>query len=272
MYGGNLSWSLRTGPLQHLYATLARGYKAGGFNIGSQITTQQRRFAPEYLWSLESGIKRESSGGALQWQADLFYMRRENMQVYSSCQLDQNNPSTFVFFTRNASHGENVGLESQAQWRLNARWRLSGSAGLLHTRYLGYDAQAIACPGESALTLDGRAQSFAPEYQFSAALSYNHPNGLFARLDASATDGFYFAAGQNQVARAYQLVNVRLGYRRGGWQSSLWARNLLDRRYATQGFYFGLVPPEFPNQRFIDNGDPRTVGLTIRYQLGYIED
>ena len=272
MYGGNLSWSLRTGPLQHLYATLARGYKAGGFNIGSQITAQQRRFAPEYLWSLESGVKRESTRGTLQWQANVFYMRRENMQVYSSCQLDQNNPSTFVFFTRNASHGENFGLESQAQWRLNARWQLSGSAGLLHTRYLGYDAQAIACPGESAPALDGRAQSFAPEYQFSAALSYNHPNGLFARLDASATDGFYFAAGQNQVARAYQLVNLRVGYRRGGWQTSLWARNLLGRRYATQGFYFGLVPPDFPNQRFIDNGDPRTVGLTVRYQLGYNED
>jgi len=122
------------------------------------------------------------------------------------------------------------------------------------------------------LALDGRAQSFAPEYQFSAALSYSHPNGLFARLDASATDGFYFAAGQNQVAQAYQLVNFRFGYERGGWQTSIWTRNLLDQRYAVQGFYFGLVPPNFPNQRFIQNGDPRTVGLTVRYQLGHNED
>jgi outer membrane receptor protein involved in Fe transport len=271
MYGGNLSWSLRTSPLQNLYATLARGYKAGGFNIGSQIAPGQRRFAPEYLWSLESGVKRESAGRALQWQADVFYMRRENMQVYSSCQLAANNPSTFVFFTQNASHGENYGLEGQAQWRLNARWQLSGTAGLLHTRYLGYDGQAIECPGALPLALDGRAQSFAPEYQFSAALSYSHPNGLFARLDASATDGFYFAAGQNQVAQAYQLANLRFGYQRGGWQSSLWTRNLLDRRYAVQGFYFALVPNS-PNQRFIQNGDPRTVGLTVRYQLGHNED
>jgi iron complex outermembrane receptor protein len=113
-------------------------------------------------------VKRESADKTLQWQADVFYMRRENMQVYSSCQLQQDNPATFVFFTQNASHGENYGLESQAQWRLNARWQLSGSAGLLHTRYLGYDSQAIECPGASVLALDGRAQSFAPGYQLSA--------------------------------------------------------------------------------------------------------
>jgi iron complex outermembrane receptor protein len=195
-------------------------------------------------------------------------MRRDSMQVYSSCQLDPSNPSTFVFFTRNASHGENYGLESQVLWQLHPRWQLSGTVGLLHTRYLGYDSQAIECPDGSTLALDGRAQSFAPEYQLSAALSYQDPNGLFARIDAFATDGFYFSAGQNEVAQAYQLVNLRLGYQRTRWQLSLWTRNLFDRRYAVQGFFFGLVPPDFPNQRFVQNGDPRTVGMTIRYEFG----
>jgi outer membrane receptor protein involved in Fe transport len=267
MYGGNLSWSLRSSAQQTFYTTLARGYKGGGFNIGSQIPSDQRGFGPEFLWSLESGIKGGSSDGALQWQSDVFYMRRQSMQVYSSCQLEQDNPSTFVFFTQNASHGENYGLESQGQWQVTPRWQLAGSAGLLHTRYLGYDSEALACAGTSVLALDGRAQSFAPQYQLSAALSYNHPSGAFARLDGFATDGFYFAAGQNQVAQAYQLVNMRVGYARAGWEASLWSRNLLNGRYAVQGFYFGLVPPNFPNQRFIQNGDPRTVGLTVRYQL-----
>ncbi|HEY3732018.1 MAG TPA: TonB-dependent receptor plug domain-containing protein [Steroidobacteraceae bacterium] len=272
MYGGNLSWSLHSAPRQTEYVTLARGFKGGGFNIGAQIAPDERRFTPEYVWSLESGIKRASLDGALGWQADVFYMRRESMQVYSSCQLQQDNPSTFVFFTRNASHGDNYGLEAQAQWQLRPRWQLSGSVGLLHTRYLGYDSQAIECPGGSPLVLDGRAQSFAPEYQLSAAVTYSHPSGFFSRLDASASDGFYFAAGQNQVAQAYQLFNLRVGYQRGAWQASVWTRNLFDRRYAVQGFYFGLVPPDFPNQRFIQNGDPRTVGLTVRYQLIHNED
>gem|GEM_PF-2891123 len=235
------------------------------------VITEQAR---AWVVHLACSKPKELGYAAELWTRSLLakHVRREAMQVYSSCQLEQNNPSTFVFFTRNASHGENYGLETQARWRLDGRWQLAGSAGLLHTRYLGYDSQAIECPGASPLALDGRAQSFAPEYKLSASLSYSHPDGWFARLDASATDGFYFAAGQNQAAQAYQLVNFRLGYQRGSWQTSLWTRNLLDRRYSVQGFYFGLVPPDFHNQRFIQNGDPRTVGLTVRYQLGHNED
>jgi outer membrane receptor protein involved in Fe transport len=268
MYGGNLSWTLRASDRQSVYVTLARGYKGGGFNIGEQIPPDQRRFDPEYLWSLETGLKASSAEGRLEGQADVFYMRRNDMQVYSSCQLTQSNPVTFVFFTQNASHGENYGLESQALWQVSSRWQLSGTMALLHTRYLGYGAAAVTCPGALPLELDGRAQSFAPEYQFSAALSYRHPNGLFGRIDGFATDGFYFAAGHNQVAQAYQLVNLRIGFERANWQVSVWARNLFDQSYAVQGFYFGLVPPDFPNQRFIQNGDPRTVGLTVRFSFG----
>ena len=36
--------------------------------------------------------------------------------------------------------------------------------------------------------------------------------------------------------------------------------------------YFGLMPPDFPNQRFIQNADPRTVGVTVRYQVGHDEE
>jgi outer membrane receptor protein involved in Fe transport len=267
MVGGNVSWKWRTGEHSNLYAALARGFKGGGFNIGEQIAADERRFAPEYLWSLETGVTASSANGAMQGQTDVFYMRRDSMQVYSSCQLQQDNPVTFVFFTQNAAHGENYGLESQGLWQVTPRWQLSGSAGLLHTRYLGYDSAAIECPASPPLPLDGRAQSFAPGYQFSAALSYSHPSGWFARLDGFATDGFYFAAGQNQVAQAYQLANLRIGYQHSNWQVSVWSRNVLDEHYATQGFYFGDVPPNFPNQRFIDNGDPRTVGLTVRFDL-----
>jgi len=268
MFGGNLSWKYRASEHHSLYVTLSRGFKGGGFNIGELIPADTRRFAPEYLWSVESGINASAADNRLQAGADVFYMRRNSMQVYSSCQFEPNNPATFAFFTQNASHGENYGLEAQSLWQLAPRWQLSGSAGLLHTRYLGYDSAAIACAGATPLALDGRAQSFAPEYQFSVALSYTHPSGFFGRLDEFATDGFYFAAGHNQVADAYQLMNLRLGYEHSRYQLSVWSRNVLNARYAIQGFYFGLVPPDFPSQRFVQNGEPRTVGLTVRVELG----
>jgi outer membrane receptor protein involved in Fe transport len=262
MVGGNLSWERNTGEGEHVYVTLARGYKGGGFNIGSQILAEQRSFGPESLWSLETGLKYSRAGGPLDLQTDIFYMRRQNMQVYLSEQLQQNNPLDYVFYTQNASNGENYGLEIEAAYRLGSYWQISGSASLLRTRYLG--ASGLF----AGLDLDGRAQPFAPGYKLSAAVEYHHPAGWFARLDASAMDSFYYYTSDAQTSSAYNLENIRIGYQRGPWTTSLWVHNVFDANYAQNGFYFGHIPPNYPNQPFLDRGDPRQIGITVDYQIG----
>src|SRR6202034_3283919 len=153
---------------------LARGYKGGGFNIGSQLPSEQGGFGPGLLWGIQAGPKYADAGGALPPQTAVFYMRRQNMQVYLSQQLLQNNPLDYVFYTQNASNGENYGLEGEAAYRLNSRWQISGSLSLLRTRYLGVSGVF------AGLDIDGRAQPFAPGYKLSAAVEYNHPAGWFA--------------------------------------------------------------------------------------------
>src|SRR6202035_1732300 len=127
-------------------------YKSGGFNIGSQILSEQRSFGPESLWSIETGVKYALADNPLQLQTDVFYMRRQNMQVYLSEQLQQNNPLDYVFYTQNASNGENYGLEGEAAYRQGGRWQFSGSASLLPTRYLDVSGSF------AGLGIDGRAQ------------------------------------------------------------------------------------------------------------------
>ncbi len=261
MAGGNVSWNLRTGDAGHVYLTLARGYKGGGFNIGSQILAEQRSFGPESLWSAETGLKYGAAMNPLQLQADLFYTRRQNMQVYLSEQLQQNNPLDYVFYTQNASNGENYGVEGEAAYRSSERWRFAGSGSLLRTRYLGVSGVF------GALGLDGRAQPFAPGYKLSATLEYHHPAGWFGRADASAIGSFYYYTSDAQSSSAYNVENIRAGYRRGSWRASIWLRNVFDARYAQQGFYFGLIPPNFPNQSFRQLGDPRQLGVTVNYEL-----
>jgi outer membrane receptor protein involved in Fe transport len=261
MAGGNLSITRADGEGRHLYATLARGYKGGGFNIGSGILSEQREFGPESLWSVEAGLKYARADNPLQLQADVFAMRRQHMQVYLSEQLLQNNPLDYVFFTQNASGGENTGIEGEAAYRLSSRWQISGSLSLLRTRYLGVTGLF------AGLGLDGRAQPFSPGYKFSAALEYLPPSGGFARLDAAAMGSFYYYTSDAQSSSAYNLENLRVGWRRNAWTASLWVRNLFDARYAQQGFFFGLIPPNFPNQSFLDRGDPRQIGLTVDYRL-----
>jgi outer membrane receptor protein involved in Fe transport len=269
MFGGNLSWTHKLDDARHLYVTLARGYKGGGFNIGSGVLSEQRSFGPESLWSIETGLKSDVANGPLAWDADLFYMRRQNMQVYLSEQLQPDNPLDYVFFTQNASAGENYGFETQANYQLNQRWQLGGSASLLRTRYVGVSdsfGQLLAANGSA--NIDGRAQPFAPGYEVAISLEYRDPSGWFARIDGHALDSFYYYTSDAQTSKAYHLENVRAGYARDGWTASIWMRNLFNERYAQQGFSFGVVPPDFATQSFLQQGDPRQIGLTVQYQLG----
>jgi len=264
MPGGNLSWTWRQGPAQRLYVTLSRGYKAGGFNIGSAVPAERREFRPEFLWNLETGVKRQ--GGTAHpytWQAALFYMRRDDQQVDTSSQADPGNPLLYVFFKDNA-RGEHIGAEQELALRLTPRWQLESTLSLLRTRYSDYVY--------GGRNLNGRDQAFAPGYRATLALAYRHPSGWFARVDGEAVDALYFSAADDTRARAYQLAHLRLGVERGPWTASLWVRNLFDARYAVHGFYFGLEPPDFAAKQYLQLGDPRQVGVTLHYDLAHRGD
>ncbi len=256
--GGNLSWLWRAGEARQYYATLARGFKAGGFNIGAGIEAAQRHYRAEALWNLELGLRWQQ--GAVSLQADVYAMRRLAMQVYSSRQLLSDNPLTYVFFTGNAAHGDNLGLESELQWRPAPRWTMTANMALQGTRFLGYTSDG--------LDLRGRAQAFAPAWQVSLGAGYEHPAGAYLRVDAQAQDGYYFSASHNQRAQRRALLNLRAGWRQRGWTASLWIRNLLDAHYAVQGFYFGDEPPDFPTRLYLQNGDPRQLGVTVSAAVG----
>ncbi len=154
LLGGNLSWLWKPGAARQYYATLARGYKAGGFNIGGDIDPSQRQFGSETLWNLELGVRATGLDEQLQFNADAYAMRRTSMQVYNSRQLLANNPLTYVFYTDNAAHGDNLGIEAELNWRPRPHWMLAASAAVQDTRYLGYV--------NDGLDLRGREQAYAP--------------------------------------------------------------------------------------------------------------
>ncbi|MEN9704844.1 MAG: hypothetical protein RLZZ393_723, partial [Pseudomonadota bacterium] len=257
MFGGHvaLTWNFAEG--QSIYGTLTRGYKAGGFNLGASIPANRRQFRPESLWNLEAGYKTRSADGRYDSQTSLFYMRRQDQQVSSSYQADPNDPLTFVFLTDNAARGQNIGLETQVGWRPVEALSLSASLGLLRAQYKGYQLAGVS--------LDGRDEPHAPHYQFSLSAEYRFGGGFYTHADVTGMDAFYFAADHDQRSRAYQLVNLKVGYEAANWAANVWVRNLFDERYATRGFFFGNEPPDWTPKRYIDNGDPRQLGVSVSY-------
>lgn len=259
MWGGQLSIAHRLGESQSLWASLSRGFRAGGFNIGTSVPAERQPFDPEYLWSVELGWKggdrRQQQGGDI----NLFYTRREHQQVATSFQLDPEDPLTFLFLTDNAASGEAWGIEASARRQATARLELSSTLSLMQSHYLGYRF------GDR--DLDGREWAHAPEWKIALAATWRHPEGWMARLDLSGEDGFFHDTSHDQRAASRILTNLRLGFDAERWSVHAWARNLFDRRYPVRGFFFGNEPPDFPETLYLRWGDPRALGITARYHF-----
>ena len=254
LWGGNLSLEWKPTALQSVYGLISRGYKAGGFNLSPGLPTQELEFQPESDLNFEVGYKADAPGLRLHFDGSVFYARRTALQLLTGTQLQPDDPSTFVFYTGNAPHGFNVGLESNVVWQATPRLEAGLTLGLLRTRYEGLQQSGVALPD--------RAVPHAPSWQGAAHLAWKDPSGVFARLEVTGMGRFYFDLPPNPTAsRAYGLVNLRCGFETAHVSLSVWARNLLDKNYAVRGFYFGDEPPDFPEKEYLQLGPPRTIGI-----------
>jgi iron complex outermembrane receptor protein len=259
MWGGQASLYFDPSERMRVFATLSRGYKAGGFNLG-EASTIKPRYAPESLLSLDVGVKGEWLERRLYADITAFYMRREDMQVSTGVQLDPiGSPNSFFFITDNAAGGRNYGLETSVRWRATQQVELGASLGLLHTRYSGYRPEGV--------DVSDRDQAHAPEYQFGLNATWRHPFGWMARVDFTALDDYYFdVPPADQRAAAYSLTNLKAGYEGERWSAYVWSRNVFDEDYVIRGFYFGNEPPAFENAQYTQLGEPRQIGLSVRWQ------
>lgn len=240
------------------YASLSRGYKAGGFNTDGTLPATLRQYEPETLMNLELGLKGTFLDGRVDTRIALFEMARDDVQIASSIQRERDDGSTeFIQYTGNAAEGTNRGLEAELVLRPAERLELSTSIGLLDSEYESF----VNSAGQD---LDGREQAHAPDYEFSVSARYDFEAGWYAQIGAEGRDAFYFSDSHSQRSESYTLYNAALGFARGGWNVKLWGRNLTDEDRAIRGYFFGNDPRDgYAPELYTQLGEPRRVGLTL---------
>jgi outer membrane receptor protein involved in Fe transport len=259
MLGGSLSLRRAFGERRTGYVTLARGYKAGGFNIGADVPDDKRSFDGETLQSVEVGFRASGADDVLGGDVAVFYMRRHDQQVPTGEQLVLGDPLSFVLYTDNAAAGENYGVEATLRWRLSTALLVDARAALLQAKYRDYVFDGV--------DLSGREQAHAPEYQYDLGLEYRGATGYFARVDFAGLDDFYFDETNDVRAPARVLTHLKAGYSGNRWRAEVWVRNLFGEYYAQRGFWFGNEPPDFTPTRYVQAGDPRHAGVTVAYSF-----
>lgn len=263
MWGGKLAIEHRLEGDALVYASVSRGYKAGGFNTDGSLDADLRTFDEEYLIEYEIGYKALIADGALGLQVAVFYDDRHDQQVKSSLVRTRPDGSTeFIDFLGNAAEGTNRGLEIDMSWTLSERFFLTANVGWL-------DAEFDEFTNEFGEDLSGRDQAHAPGYMYNVALSYEQ-GPWFASLSVDGKDEFYFSDRHAVKSDSYTLFNASMGYAAEQWTVTLWGRNLGDEDYFVRGFgSFGNDPRKFyVTEPYYQFGEPRVTGLTFEFRLG----
>lgn len=264
LWGGRVAAKYLLDSNTMTYASVARGYKAGGFNTDGTLDSDLREFGEEFLIEYEVGIKSSLLEKRLHLKAAVFHDDRHDQQVKSSTGRIRADGSTeFVDFIGNAAEGTNNGVEFEAIWYPSEQLGLTASFGLLDATFDSF----INSENED---LSGRKQAHAPSYMAHLAADYSLGAwSLSVSLDAK--DDFYFSDSHNVQSDPYELLNMNLSYSSESWSLSFWGRNLTNQDYAVRGFFFG----EFGNdprkgyaaEPYVQFGEPRMIGVNYEIQL-----
>lgn len=265
MWGGHLALSKALSEQHNAYIRVARGYKAGGFNMTLPADfSDKKEFNTETLYNYELGLKSAWLSGALSTNVALFYMDRQDQQVSASKQNPED-LSEFILFIDNAGSSKNYGLEIDANWYIDSNWHLYSSVGYLNTAYGDYQYEVAE---DQFVDLTGRELAHSPHFTYSLGGTYRANSGWFANLNMSGKSEFYYSDSNDSSSEPYTVVNARLGYEASAWSAYLWGRNLFDEEYGVRGFYFGNEPDNgWAEKQYIRYGDPHQIGVTLNVKF-----
>lgn len=215
-----------------LYASLAKGFRAGGFNhtaltaerLGIKLPTS---YDPEFTWNYELGAKWRV--GNLRLDAALFYIDWQDLQA------EQIAPGSLIDFRTNAASATSKGAEIEARIQLNRRWEGGVTMGYADA---SYDEFIELLTGAD---LSGKQIAGGAEFTWSAFARYEQEHvfkqlGMTATLSANGVAGRYFDTKNTQQGDDYSIVNAHLGMTGQNWQGFVFVRNLLDEQYIEFAF------------------------------------
>jgi iron complex outermembrane receptor protein len=270
-----INWQLD--PRDLIYASVATGFKAGGFNDYDPATGGIGAYAPEQITAYEVGYKGRPFAG-LTLSSSLFYYDFSKMQVNSGSYFP--NTSTFALFTQ-AVPATIMGWENELSWRIEKTTTLDGSFTLLHSRFGDFQAGEYAFTGDP-VSFTGRGLDLAPSFVVTAQLSHVIPMGegrsLTLRAGTKYSAGYYlsdYADGVRYRQPHFTRSDASITYEFGDHRYSVSAfvqniENKVQRTsmigYANGGFPYGgdntAVPSNLPaNNLAFYTTDPRFFGV-----------
>jgi iron complex outermembrane receptor protein len=254
----------------NLYATISRGFKAGGVEAQATTAGGNQVYKPETLTNYEIGMKSESADKRWRLDADVFYMDWKGIQADYS--IGERNPVSgsvdFITGVANAASARSYGFETEFTALVLPGLTAGAGAGYDRAYYVNY-ADAETGVGTQA-DLSGATLPNAPKWTLHADSQYtqkiNADVSGFARLEWYHKGGIVpdqnseFHTGFPWDVPAYNVWNLRAGVTRDTWSVTAFAENLLDKKYYTNAYEKAFLTGMFLEPSYRNFG----VRLTVR--------
>lgn len=233
-----------------VFASATRGFKSGGWNARANIGSQALAFAPEKIWSYETGVRSDWLDNRLRVNLTGFYYNVTDFQLPAGFADIATN--TIVFITRNFADLENYGLEAEVSvvpiQDLNIFWAL----GLQHASYKNLDpavvAQQARCvagvPGNCNTGIVTQAGGIAPPTrapELSSVVGVNYSIGLGGNLELvpsvnwSHIKGHFIGTAATPISfqRTRDTFNAAIALKDdiGGWSLTAECTNCTNKAY-----------------------------------------
>lgn len=255
---GRLNVSYEISPSATAYASVSRGFKAGGFDGSTSFTLPETNpFKSERVWTYEAGIKFLPQGGPVQIDASAYYNDFNNLQANLNKMIGTL-PSNI---RTNVGSARTYGVEANITLRPVKGMEIQGGVSLLDSKILEMLSDSAV---ERARRI-GNELPFAPKMTLTSAIRYTMPLGNGMTLTPSVNgrfiDDYYTELDNYQTIKGYFLGNAQLELAIGnGATVAGWVRNFTNVRYATALY---VAPPTYMQM----SGSPRTYGMSIGYRF-----
>jgi iron complex outermembrane receptor protein len=245
---------------QMAYVSVARGYKAGGFNpapTGIPAPAGTESYGPEHTWNYELGHKAKWFGNTLQSTVALFYINWDNLQ------LNQQIPfSGGQYYIDNAGAAISKGIEIEARFFPFSWWELFGMVGYSHARFLG-DSRAFNANLGVNEAVGGNALPYTPTFNSNMGTRiswtpFSHMT-LYLRTQVTVYGNFVYDASNALGQDDYSLTSFRAGARGRRWFAEAWVDNAFDTHYVPIAIPYAQLGA--PSGYIGESGAPVTYGV-----------
>jgi iron complex outermembrane recepter protein len=245
-----------------LYATVAKGFKGGGFddtpaNVAQAITP----YDPEEATNYEIGFKSSWLERRMRLNADVF------MMDYKDLQVTQTNAACLCNITDNAASAEIKGVEAEFEFAATERLRLSLAGSYVDAKYEDFLESAINPSTGQRLDSSGNRLQRTPETQLTGGVDLTLPVGqlgdaLNFRVNYTWQSDMPWATDNIAQEPSYGLLDARIALAppNAPWAVALWGKNLTDELYRINIIsFFGEEVSQF--------GLPRTYGVDLSWKF-----